>query len=282
MCLTLENNLRRMPRVARSTCVGSSHELERESPGPAGQHRLGASGSAERPGEFADAGGATVRSIRPPGLRRHPARPDRPPDDRSDQQEAPRRGPPHRRGEAAAGRGGAPRLDHLELRATDAWPLEAGWIRARGEYEDPRHRARGVRGTPGSPAAAPARHLRRAEDLPGVGALLRPRSVHHAGHRRRGVHEHQHQADGRARAEADGRGEIHPGHVRRVHADVRDAGYPSQRPAADREREERAVLLLRQLPPLAHPGSHHAGPVDQDPEQPVRSSLLQLRAVSPR
>ncbi len=31
-----------------------------------------------------------------------------------------------------------------------------------------------------------------------------------------GLHEHQHQADGRARSEADGRGEVHAGHVRRV------------------------------------------------------------------
>ena len=40
-----------------------------------------------------------------------------------------------------------------------------------------------------------------------------------------GLHEHQHQADGSARAEADGRGEVHAGHVRRVPADVRDAGH---------------------------------------------------------
>ena len=55
-----------------------------------------------------------------------------------------------------------------------------------------------------------------------------------------------------------------------------------QRAAADREPEERLDLLLRQPAPAAHPRLHHAGPVHQDPEQPVRGALLQLRAVPAR
>ncbi len=119
-------------------------------------------------------------------------------------------------------------------------------------------------------------------DLPCLGALFRSRTLRHAGYRRCRVHEHQHQADGRARSEADGRGEVHPGHVRRVDADLRDAGYQGERAAADREPEERPDLLLRQPPSSAHARFHHAGAVDQDAEQSVRSAVLQLRAVSAR
>ena len=49
--------------------------------------------------------------------------------------------------------------------------------------------------------------------------------------------------------EADGRGEVHPGHVRRLAADLRHARRQGQRAAADREPEERADLLLRQPAP---------------------------------
>ena len=66
------------------------------------------------------------------------------------------------------------------------------------------------------------------------------------------------------------------------HADLRDARHRSQRAAADREPEERADLLLPQPPSLARARLHHAGAVDQDAEQPVRSAVLQLRAVSAR
>ena len=55
-----------------------------------------------------------------------------------------------------------------------------------------------------------------------------------------------------------------------------------QRAAADREPEERVDLLLRQLPPAAPARRHHAGALDQDPEQPVRGAVLQLRAVPAR
>ena len=55
-----------------------------------------------------------------------------------------------------------------------------------------------------------------------------------------------------------------------------------QRAAADREPEERADLLLRQLPPPARPRLHHAGAVHQDAEQPVRGAVLQLRALPAR
>ena len=121
-----------------------------------------------------------------------------------------------------------------------------------------------------------------AAHLPRLGALFRARALRHARHRRCRLHEHQHQADGRARAEADGRGEVHAGHVRRLHADLRDAGHQGQRAAADREREERADLLLPQPPSAARARPHHAGAVDQDAEQSVRSAVLQLRAVSAR
>ncbi len=42
-----------------------------------------------------------------------------------------------------------------------------------------------------------------------------PRAVHHAGHRRRRLHEHEHQADGRPRPEAPGRRGAHAGFPRR-------------------------------------------------------------------
>ena len=93
MCLTLENNLRRMPRVARSTCVGSSHELEREPPGPEGQHRLGAARLARndlRPSSCSWSG-ASIRSCARCSTR-YPARPDRPPDDRSINAQRPNEG----------------------------------------------------------------------------------------------------------------------------------------------------------------------------------------------
>ena len=48
------------------------------------------------------------------------------------------------------------------------------------------------------------RHLCQAANVPLLGPLFRAGSLHHAGHRRRRIHEHQHQADGRARAEIDG------------------------------------------------------------------------------
>ena len=55
-----------------------------------------------------------------------------------------------------------------------------------------------------------------------------------------------------------------------------------QRAAADREPEERVDLLLRQPAPTAPARRHHAGALDQDPEQPVRGAVLQLRAVPAR
>ena len=76
------------------------------------------------------------------------------------------------------------------------------------------------------------------------------------------------------------RGEIHAGHVRRVAADVRDAGHARERAPAAREPEERVDLLLRELSPAAPARLHHAGAVDQDPEQSVRGAVLQLRALS--
>ena len=120
------------------------------------------------------------------------------------------------------------------------------------------------------------------QDLPRLGALLGARALHHPRHRRRRLHEHQHQADGRPGAEADGRGEVHPGHVRCLAADLRDARRSGQRAAADREPEERLDLLLRQPAPAASARRHHAGPLHQDPEQPVRGALLQLRALPAR
>ena len=75
---------------------------------------------------------------------------------------------------------------------------------------------------------------------------------------------------------------VHPGHVRRLDADVRHARHQRQRAAAAREPEERADLLLRQPPSLARPRLHHAVAVDQDAEQPVRSAVLQLRALPAR
>ena len=61
-----------------------------------------------------------------------------------------------------------------------------------------------------------------------------PGPVRDARHRRRRLHEHQHQADGRARSEADGRGEVHAGHVRRV------ARRPSSRRTPRRTRSCRS------------------------------------------
>ena len=106
-----------------------------------------------------------------------------------------------------------------------------------------------------------------------------PGTVRDARHRRRRVHEHQHQAPGRAGAEADGGGAAHAGLHRRLHAHLRHAGHQGQRAPAEVEREERADLPLPEPDAAAPAGSHHAGPVDQDAEQPVRSALLQLRAV---
>ncbi len=73
---------------------------------------------------------------------------------------------------------------------------------------------------------------------------------------------------------------VHAGHVRRVDADLRHAGHQCQRAVADRELEERAGLVLSQLPSVARPRLHHAGALDQDAEQSVRSAVFQLRAVS--
>ena len=70
------------------------------------------------------------------------------------------------------------------------------------------------------------------QHLSGMGPLFRARALRDAGHRRRGVHEHQHQADGSSRTKADGRREIHAGHVRRVHADFRHAGHARERSVA--------------------------------------------------
>ena len=223
-----------------------------------------------------------VRSVRAPGVRRRAARSDREADDGPDQPQAPERRIEHRRGTADSGRRGLARLDHRELRQADAPALEARRLRARREHEDARHRARRVHRPRRAPGRTAARHLRPAAHLPRLGPLFRSRPLHHARHRGRRLHEHQHQADGRARSEADGRGEVHPGHVRRLDADLRDAGHQGQRAAADREPEERADLLLPQPPSAAHPRFHHAGAVDQDAEQSVRGAVLQLRAVSAR
>ena len=63
------------------------------------------------------------------------------------------------------------------------------------------------------------------------------------------------------------------------HADLRHARRQRQRGAADREREERADLLLRQPARLARARPHHAVALHQDAEQPVRGAVLQLRAL---
>ena len=96
------------------------------------------------------------------------------------------------------------------------------------------------------PAEATSRHLCPAVHLPRMGPLFRPRPLHHTGHRRCWLYEHQHQAYARARAEADGGGEIHAGYVRRLHANLCNAGSFCQRAAADRERQECTDLLFPQ------------------------------------
>ncbi len=129
------------------------------------------------------------------------------------------------------------------------------------------------------PEPVPARHLRPAADLQSLGPLLRARSLYHARHRRCRFHEHQHQAHGRAGPQTDGGGEIDPRHVCRFASHFCHPRREGERPAPGREPEERADLLLPELPSLAHPRPHHAVALDQDPEQPLRGALLQLRSL---
>ena len=199
------------------------------------------------------------------------------------QQAAEGRGPGDRRGTGPAGRGGPSRRHHRELRRPDPQALEPRPCRARREHEDARHRPRGGHG-PRRPAGGDAtRHLRGARaHVHGVGALRGPRPVRAGRHRRRRLHEHEHQAHGRAGPEAARGRAAHAGLARHLDADLRHAGHESQREASALELQERADLLLPQLPRVAHPRLDHAAPLDEDPDEPARGRLLQLRAVPAR
>ena len=112
--------------------------------------------------------------------------------------------------------------------------------------------------------------LRGAENVPGLGAFLGTGAVHHAGHRRRRLHEHEHQADGRPGAEAARRRAAHAGPARRLDADLRHARHARERPASALEPSERAGLLLPRPARLARPRLDHAAALDEDADA-VRS-----------
>ena len=155
--------------------------------------------------------------VLPSGVRCRAARSARALRHRADQRAARRREARDRRRAAAAGRGRVSRLDHRQLREADA--RCCGSRAASSAAATPRRTASSAASSSCTTICPPQfRHGIYAEPqtYPGVGPLLRAGPLHHAGHRRRRLHEHQHQADGRARAEADGRGEVHAGHVRRL------------------------------------------------------------------
>ena len=130
-------------------------------------------------------------------------------------------------------------------------------------------------------------HMRRgvfatAAHVPGLGPLLRPRPRPAARYRRCRFRELLHQADGRRRAEADGGREGDAGPHHGQHAHVRHAGHRVERAAAGARPARHADPVFLDHRPAAHPRLLHAGPVERDPDQPARSALLELRALSAR
>ena len=124
----------------------------------------------------------------------------------------------------AARRGGVRRLDHRELPSSRC--AACGSRAASSAAATPRRRASCAPSSSSTTACRRSSGTASSPSRKTYRAWVRfsgPGPVHHAGHRRRRLHEHQHQADGRARPEADGRGEVHPGHVRRLAADLRHA-----------------------------------------------------------
>ena len=91
------------------------------------------------------------------------------------------------------------------------------------------------------------------------------------------------QADGRSRPEADGRGEVHPGLVGVVHADLRDPEHARERQAADLELRDSAAICY-----FLNPTDLHLldflmqGLWNETQYNPARPPLLQLRALPAR
>src|SRR5579871_4081078 len=67
-----------------------------------------------------------------------------------------------------------------------------------------------------------------------------------------------------------------------MHTNLRNSKYRGKFPTPDPKPKKRADLLLPQSPPITPARSHHARVVDKNPDQPLRSTLLQLCPLSSR
>ena len=202
---------------------------------------------------------------------------DSPP--RSSTASAPNEAPDDRRGTAAARRGELHRLDRQELHAADDRPVEARRLRARRQHQDAGHRARRVHRARRPARAHAPRHLCEAADLPrwvrfsGPGPYITP-DIDDVGFMSISIKlmgvpgpklmdEEKHTLDMF--------GVSTPTFV------TPDA--KANAALQKSEREERADLLLREPARPARARPDHAVALHQDPEQPLRGAVLQLRAL---